>query len=177
MWFWLSGKNNERRRSTAEVPDLHGALPRIAAEFERARRYERTVTVAVFTVAPAGRQASIAAIAGDRVAAADHESETNHLCPVVREAVRETDLVVCDPVARRCVVVMPEIGPEEGRRAVARMRELCASRLQCPVRGDLAVFPRDGWVFPDLVEVAQKQAQSAAGEALVSLRTNESLGS
>lgn len=141
MWSWLSGGNTRRRGGRGEaVPDLHGALPRIAAEFERARRYERTVTVAVFTLDPA-----------------DHASSTAHLCPVVREAVREIDLVVCDPVARRCVVVMPEIGAEEGRRAVSRMRELCAKQLRCPVQGDLAVFPRDGWMFPDLVEAAQKQ--------------------
>mgnify|MGYP003586622141 CR=1 FL=1 len=140
MWSWLSGRSTRRRGVAAAVPELQGALPRIAAEFERARRYERTVTVAVFTLD-----------------ATDHASSTEHLCPVVREAVRETDLVVCDPVARRCVVVMPEIGAEEGRRAVGRMRELCAKQLRCPVRGDLAVFPRDGWMFPDLVEAAQKQ--------------------
>lgn len=140
MWSWLSGRSTRRRAAAAAVPELEGALPRIAAEFERARRYERTVTVAVFTLD-----------------AADHASSTVHLCPVVREAVREIDLVVCDPVARRCVVVMPEIGAEEGRRAVGRMRELCTRQLRCPVRGDLAVFPRDGWMFPDLVEAAQKQ--------------------
>ena len=101
-----------------------------------------------------------------REAAYDPETYSNRR-PVVREAMRETDPVVCDPATRRCAVVMPELGPEEGHRAVARMRDLCASRLECPVRGDLAVFPRDGWVFPDLVEVAEKQAQQAAGMTLV----------
>jgi hypothetical protein len=149
---------------------VDGSLRRIAAEFERARRYERSVTVAVFSLASPGKGAPDDAVPGG------HASSTTHLCPVVRQAVRETDLVVCDRVTRRCVVVMPEIGAEEGQRAVARMRELCAAQLQCPVRGHLAVFPRDGWVFPDLVEVAAKQgyAVEAPREPLL---PREALGS
>lgn len=143
-------------------PESDGSLQRIAAEFERARRYDRSVSVAVFSLdaAEAG--------APDGTAGGGHASSTVHLCPVVRQAMRETDLVVCDPVSRRCVVVMPEIGAEEGQRAVSRMRELCAAQLRCPVRGDLAVFPRDGWVFPNLVEVAEKQARATSGGVLVS---------
>ena len=185
MWSWLSelkwsrlpggrrrlGAGQQERKTGdqaadgAGVRELGDVLPRIAAEFERARRYERSVTVAVFTVAPrGGNLADTFSISGsDGRAAGDRAPSGGHLCPVVREAVRETDLVVCDPAARRCVVVMPEIGAEEGRRAVSRMRELCAARLRCPVLGDLAVFPRDGWMFPDLVEIAQRQASSADG--------------
>ncbi|HOC17499.1 MAG TPA: hypothetical protein PKK95_04475 [Vicinamibacterales bacterium] len=166
---WVGGGSGgslprpEPHAAGVEVPDTDEAIKRIAIEFERARRYERSVTVAVFSIEAPSPDAPGAS----RPEPAGHASAAKHLCPVVREAMRETDLVVCDPATRRCVVVMPEIGPEEGHRAVARMRDLCASRLECPVRGDLAVFPRDGWVFPDLVEVAEKQAQQAAGMTLV----------
>jgi hypothetical protein len=41
------------------------------------------------------------------------------------------------------------------------MRQLCTARLSCAIRADIAVFPRDGWMFLDLVDLAQRQARSA----------------
>jgi hypothetical protein len=159
MWLWLSGKKS----FVSEVPELAEALPRIGAEFERARRYERTVTVAVLTEeTPPGTAANTAAAVPRNGSGARHnlQSSLTTLGTAVRQGVREIDVVICDPAHRCCIVVMPEIGPEEGRRAVSRLRQLCAARLGRAVQGDLAVFPQDGWVFPDLVEAARRQALS-----------------
>jgi hypothetical protein len=181
MWRWRLASKREARadvvRRSSEVrkdvpdavPELREALPLITAEFERARRYERTVTIAVFAVEPDGTGSGSSASDNGR-----HDAETGDdrslpavLASVVSRAMRETDLVACDGPGRRCIVVMPEIGPEEGRRAVSRMRQLCTARLRCAVRADIAVFPQDGWMFLDLVDVAQRHARSAEARRFV----------
>lgn len=178
MWSWLSARNRTSSRDFGRsaapgpddsgragennvVPELRHALPQIAAEFARARRYERTVTIAVFSVAPADASASPHGGKGGSTMAA--------LAAVVRQAVREIDLVTADPATRSCIVVMPEIGSEEGQRALGRMRQLCADKLACPIRADLAVFPQDGWMFLDLVDVARRHARNGNEARLVPL--------
>ncbi|HSK10996.1 MAG TPA: hypothetical protein VK911_15545, partial [Vicinamibacterales bacterium] len=129
------------------------ALPQISAEFERARRYERTLTVAVFTGSAEPKGGSNGGKRGRS------PGDDRALGGVLASAIREIDLVTCHPAAGCCVVMMPEIGPEEGRRAVGRMRELCARRLNQPISTGIAVFPQDGWLFLDLVDLAQRHAR------------------
>ncbi len=162
MWSWLSAKRSSDRVQDASpragvegngaVSRLREALPRISAEFERARRYERSVTVVVFA-----RPASGGTNGGNghQASAADARS----LAGVLASATREIDLVICE--TQCCVVMMPEIGTEDGRRAVRRMRELCAHRLETPVAAGIAVFPEDGWLFLDLVDVARREARTS----------------
>jgi hypothetical protein len=133
------------------VPQLRDLLPRIATEFERARRYERTVTVAVFLAAGEGDGLSTGQ-AGTAPAA-------HSLGHILSGAIRAIDLVARHPLGF-CVVVMPEIGSEEGRRAVSRMRALCASRLGLPIDAGIAGFPHDAWLFLDLVDMACRHARS-----------------
>jgi len=148
------------------VPQLREALPLVTAEFERARRYERTLTVAVLSLNGDGPAQSheYGRAGAPRV---DRSALPAVLASVVREAVRETDLVACDRAGRRCIVVMPEIGPEEGRRAVSRLRQLCDATLSCAVQADSAVFPGDGWTFQDLVQVAQRNSRSGEKQKFV----------
>jgi hypothetical protein len=146
----------------AETPPLRGALPRVAAEFARARRYERPIAIAVFTVAPEGGGLMLPAGAGE---AGDDDARAasfvSALSMVARSAVREIDIVSCDANSEWCVVVMPESGQEEGERAVARMQRLCAERLGGRVRAGLALFPRDGWTFLDLVDSAKRASSTS----------------
>jgi len=163
MWSWLSGRKSLDRVQDASpragvegngaVSRLREALPRIAAEFERARRYERSVTVVVFTRPASG------GTNGGNGHHAPTASDVRSLAGVLASATREIDLVICD--TQCCVVIMPEIGTEDGRRAVRRMRELCARRLGAPVGAGIAAFPQDGWMFLDLVDVARRQTRTA----------------
>jgi|WetSurMetagenome_2_1015567.scaffolds.fasta_scaffold145168_3 hypothetical protein len=174
MWGWSSGRNpdpdreelkdgmppGEVRHPDQEPPPLRGAMPRIAGEFARARRYERPVTVAVFAVADA-RRLPMARRDRDRPAVREGQPMWPVLPIVARSAIREIDIVCCDADTGWCIVVMPEIGREEGQRAVARMAQLCAERLGEPVLSGLAVYPEDGWILLDLVDVAKRSIAPA----------------
>jgi hypothetical protein len=157
MWSWRTYKrpslaaSNEGGHSTgdtqyargSELPDDRQALAKVAEEFARARRYERPLTVAVLVVedAPSARSPA------DRRPAA--------LAIATRQAMREVD-IICEADPGRCVVVIPEAGPEEARRAIRRTCQSCAERLGRSLRVGLATYPSDGWTFPDLVEAAER---------------------
>jgi hypothetical protein len=150
------------------TPPLRGALPRVAAEFARARRYERPITIAVFTVAP-GHTGLLLPPVGADAAVREREGKgafVSALAVVARSAVREIDIVSCDATSEWCVVVMPESGQEEGERAVARMQRLCAERLGGPVLAGLALFPRDGWTFLDLVDSAKRASSVSRASSM-----------
>lgn len=170
MWLsrWLTA--NDEARETAKaigagdrsaVPELGDALPWILGEFQRARRYERTVTVAVLTVTRSS--------AWWQADARGEEGSTHRrgaaipavLAAALRQAMRETDLVAWDPATRRCIVVMPEIGVAEGARAVERMQAVCASGVGCAFSAEVAEFPQDGWTFDELLDVAGERRRQA----------------
>jgi hypothetical protein len=137
-----------------EVPDSRQALARVAEELARARRYERPLTVAVIALGDDAAAQLPAELMRRRPSA---------LAVATRQAMREID-IVCDATPGRCVVVIPEAGPDEARQAVHRTCQACAVRLDSTLRVGIATFPKDGWTFPDLVEVAERQALPLAPE-------------
>jgi hypothetical protein len=164
MWTWVARRKSASRpeadapepgsaRAGEELAALPAALPRIAAEFARARRYERPVTIGVLAAGPNGTNAAASA---PRPADGTGNPAAPSLALAARSAVREIDIVSCEVISGCCIVVMPEIGGEEGRRALERMCQACANRLGRPVRGGVAVYPRDGWTFLDLVDAAKR---------------------
>lgn len=166
MWGWRTNEHASVERSgsgngglsagdgqharASELPDPRQALAKVAEEFARARRYERPLTVAVLVLED--RDA-------DRPATAASRHRPPVLAVATRQAMREID-IICQADPGRCVVVIPEAGPEEARQAIRRTCHSCAERLGCSLRVGLATYPRDGWTFPDLVEAAERHAEA-----------------
>ena len=107
---------------------FRSALPTLTAELERARRYARPLALVLFSV---------------------EDNLALFLAPVLREVLRETDVVTAT-AGGRCLVVMPETGDEDAKRAIERIREICVN-----LRAGVAMFPRDGWTLEDLIANAQ----------------------
>lgn len=163
MWRWPSYKKPSFDPFTdadAEAEDgesgggqgavqFREALPRIADEFARARRYERPLTVAVL---------SIPAEAAGWLSTSGTEQRIRVLASVARRAMREIDLVCCDRQAGRCVIVMPEVGFDEAHKAVSRLQRAWVERFGFPLRAGIAVYPRDAWTFLDLADAADRHA-------------------
>ena len=140
---------------TQGVAALRDALPRLVAELERARRYTRPFTVAVVS-AELGNGHADHSHPGDGV----HENGSSRLfspllASILREALRDCDLVMYSAIEGRCLVGMPELGAQEARLAIARLHDLCATRLTLPLRSGVAVFPEDGWTLEDLMQHAE----------------------
>lgn len=140
---------------TQGVAALRDALPRLVAELERARRYSRPFTVAVVSAElPDGRVAH--PHPGEGVQGnGSSRLFSPLLASILRETLRDCDLVMYSAIEGRCLVGMPELGAEEARQAVARLHDLCATRLTLPLRSGVGVFPEDGWTLEDLLQHAE----------------------
>jgi hypothetical protein len=151
--------------TAAGVPRFREALPRMVMELERARRYGRPLTIALHAVAPTtaagngagGGHGDHAGVAQSDFAAADPFS-TALLGSMLRELVREIDIVAYSAALSRCTVVMPEIGQPEARLATRRLRDMCSARLAMPIRAEVAVFPEDGVTLEELITLVEARS-------------------
>jgi hypothetical protein len=124
------------------LPSLHQALPRLGHEVARARRYERPFSVAL-------------------VAADDPQTPslvTLLLAALVREALRDSDIVSYAPGLALCLIGMPETRQAGARSAMTRVQALCLERLVMPVCIGVAEFPVSGWTLEELIKQAELDA-------------------
>ena len=172
--------------SDAGVPRFHKALPQMHAELQRARRYGRVVTLALFG---GGDLASAAALsnsgefshlercaniagagawAGERSGGPDDVVAPALAAACLRELVRDLDIVTYSASISRCVVLMPEIGADEARLAIDRLCHLCEQRFALAARADVAIFPEDGLTIDALIRAAADNRRPSMGPVLVS---------
>ena len=181
MWTWFMNKSAVDLQSDvslvlagAGVPTFRQHLPRMSAELDRARRYQRVLTMAVFSI-----ERTLTSGGGDLAAPTSNSADAlwaAHVEPVptaadgflpimlacvLREAMRETDIVTYASTQSRCIVAMPEVDTEEARRAVRRLHDLATRRLTSPVRAGIAIFPHDGVTLGELLRCADERAQRA----------------
>jgi hypothetical protein len=165
---WLFGRKVDRTAmsihvilSEAGVPRLQKALPLINGELQRARRYGRTMTIALLW-GESGAAGEASVEHGTAHPPHSHASVVPALiAALLRETMREIDIVTYASGIDRCVVVMPESGDEEARLAFARLRRMCSDRLEMPVHATLAVFPADGLTLGELIRAADENGRPA----------------
>lgn len=158
----------------AGVATFRQSLPRLRAELERARRYNRPLTMALigdarvsagWPPAPVLYEAGTGRTANGNGNGNGHGTHAAPLAPgsplipaviasMLREMTRDVDIVTYAATLGRCVVAMPEATEVQGRQAMTRVGEMCARRLMVPVQARLASFPRDGWTLEELVRRA-----------------------
>jgi hypothetical protein len=83
------------------------------------------------------------------------------LASILREIVRDADIVTYAALLGRCVVLMPEVCKAEARQALARVGHLCANRIGLAIRAGIAVFPEEGWTLEDLIQHAEQMDEEA----------------
>jgi hypothetical protein len=175
-----------RLLAASGVPTVRQAFPRLVKELDRARRYARPLAIMI--------------VADHRGAGPTHQSSTEpvvdgassparvvptvspgsvlipvFIASVLREVMREADIIAYAAALGRCVVMMPEVSRAEAIRARSRVGELCASRLDFAVRAGIAVFPEDGWTLDDLISNAEHSADrhAAARQEMETLSSEE----
>jgi hypothetical protein len=153
----------------AGVPTLRQALPRMQAELDRARRYGRPLAVLVISCAAPLRVSADTTGEARRVNGSSNGDAHGPVlggsvlvpalvASVLREMVREVDLVSYAPARMSCVIVLPEVGAADAIHALVRVRDRCLKRLMFPLRAGIAVFPDDGWIFDELFALAGERA-------------------
>lgn len=137
----------------AGVPTLRQALPHIAAELERARRYGRPFTVMILSVGICDRSAELPPDSG-LTDAPQSSIFSPMLASFLREALRGCDLVTYASIDARCVVSLPEVDAAGARLTIHRLRTLCSARLAARLRVGAATFPDHALTLDDLLDWA-----------------------
>lgn len=164
------------RRMTRDVvaavwsPDL--GLPTYRAWFEvlrrelnRARRYQHPLAVVVTRLAQNGALDDVS-----RARAANRGPlATMRAGMLLRELLRDTDVVTYDPAEDRFVLLLTETDPGQARAAVARLDAIVHERAGATLRSGIAMFPQDGLITEDLVALASSQCARAANGAPISV--------
>jgi hypothetical protein len=127
---------------TGTLPTLHQALPRLGHEVARARRFERPFSIALIATDDPQAPSLI----------------TLMLAGLVRESLRDSDIVAYAPSLALCLVGLPEARHAGARTAMQRVQALCLERLMMPVRSGVAEFPIAGWTLEELIKQAELDA-------------------
>lgn len=169
----------------ASVRSFRDAATEIGRELERARRYERPLTLLVLTLhylhdqegahgsgaqkAPeseegleqqtAVRYEEVGSVGGhspDEIGKRLADPIALLNAWVLSERIREIDIVTYEPIDQRFVFVLPESDRKEARGAVRRIAALMKER-GFMVRAGAAQFPDCGLTIPQLVQRGQER--------------------
>jgi hypothetical protein len=137
----------------ADVAVFRETLPKCSAELRRARRYKRSLSMITIGLDP-GHEAA-------PQAAGENRQIPVHtlfflLGSLLRNLVRETDIITYSPERQLYVMVVPEANEEEARNAFHRINGVIQRRQPMRLRAGIAEFPRDGLTIDSLFEVAQQ---------------------
>jgi hypothetical protein len=158
-----AGSNLEkaaRMNEAGVVSSLTDTTDRMTAELDRARRYERALSVAVLSTIPLlevnghGPGAN-----GNRAHGAVLETRLPQVLSllaagVLTDIVRGSDVVCYRPSEDLFVLALAESDIEAAKRALFRIGDLFKGRLNLGFRAGLARFPEDGLTLDDLVAKA-----------------------
>jgi hypothetical protein len=165
----LPGEMSQLLRN-AGVQSVRQALPHVMTEFERARRHNRPIAVGVFdgdTGLRPGANGNGHGTVHPFRPAADAGLMPVMLASLLRDATRETDIVIYAAARGRCIVIMPETGAAEAREGLMRLQGLSAARIALPIRVSLAVFPDDGWTLEELIRRAEEDDKAVVRSPIV----------
>lgn len=165
-------RRSEPRMSERELaPSFDEVADRLASELDRARRYEHSLSLVVISTTPRS-DAELRPLdpeANGHGVLPVRVRDTQHLFAilggaVLRETIRESDIVCHDPASDRLLVALAESGAEEGRQAVERICRLMEDHMGLRVRAGLAQFPEDGLTLESLIGHAHEVWMRAGGD-------------
>jgi GGDEF domain-containing protein len=173
VWFLLGGVlaagilvARERRGApaweqlgTPALPSYRSTLPRLGQELARMRRYERPLAVVVLRTEVNGADPH----GGNGKGGSGVDAGTLAFChagAILRDLLRDTDLLACDLGHRRYVVVLPETNREQAELAAVRLQNRLSAAIPLPLSAGISEFPTDGLIVEELV----KKAVAACGQ-------------
>jgi GGDEF domain-containing protein len=155
---------------TAGIPLFRHSLPELTQEVTRARRYQRPLSIMVLSMQPDQLSEYMSSLFGrggngnsanrDRLLARAAQLVTVVLGPVLRDVLRQTDIVTYMAAEDQYVILLPESDGAQAERVVERINEHFYTRTFAHLRAGIAAFPADGLTVEDLVARAQSPSQT-----------------
>lgn len=143
------------------VPTYRSWLEMLRRELNRARRYHHPLAVVVTRLADRG---ALEDVARGRASATNRgQWAVMRTGMLLRELLRDTDVVTYDPAENRFVLLLTETSPAQARAAVLRLENLLRERAGATLQSGIAMFPDEGLITEDLVTLAAGQCAARAG--------------
>jgi GGDEF domain-containing protein len=151
LWYWyhLSRRRNLQAVETilenAQIPYFKLGLPELEKEVARSRRFNRVFSLIVICINDsAGKinQQSINLI------------DFVMLGPIIRKALRSTDLIMYDKDNFRFIIMLPETDYVQSTQMVERFKQLLGNELFTQIKFQSVTFPKDGLIVDDLIAKA-----------------------
>lgn len=79
---------------------------------------------------------------------------------ILRDSLREFDIISYDGANNRFVICLPESAKENAEKAVARLNDIIGKRISSQISHGIAEFPGDGLIIEDLVERAMESVNA-----------------
>ena len=157
---------NSLATRSAAISSFRQSLPEFSREMDRARRYQRPFAIVVLNFESEQFREQITGRAGGGGNGnATHDAQLLACCTtqliraalgsLLRDALRETDLVTYSATDDRYVMLLTESNEAQARRAVERLNKMFWNRTSARLSVGVAQFPMHGLTLEDLIETAQ----------------------
>lgn len=134
----------------AGVSPIREARPTFATEIGRARRYKRPLSLAIIGLDTTSDGSGRPEIEGTVEGFSLH-SAFFILGSLLRELLRETDIVAYSAEHHVYILLLPEAGECEAYAAARRISAGVRRRIPLEIQAGIAEFPRDGFTIDTLV--------------------------
>ena len=151
---WAAPRNGD----TLITPTYRRSLPQLSMELSRMRRYERSLAVLMLQL----EGSTVEAMVGGRKPRESHFTFW-HIGTLLRELLRDSDIVTSDPTEESFVIVLPEANRAQAQQAANRLRAAILATTQERVRLGVAEFPSDGLIIEELVKAASAERDGRSG--------------
>ncbi|CAN5728408.1 hypothetical protein BH23GEM6_BH23GEM6_21460 [soil metagenome] len=158
-----------RAARAAGVSTLREARAAFATEIGRARRYHRPLSLVIVGLDPTGEESDFPNIEGIPKGFSIH-SAFFILGSLLRELLREIDVVAYSAEHHVFVLLLPESGEREAHAAARRISSGVRRRIPLEIHAGIAEFPRDGFTLDTLIghaHAAQNQGVFASHPTIV----------
>jgi hypothetical protein len=166
FWGWLLAWRKRKMalalmsglgaRGQGAIASYRRSLPQLRFALSRARRYQHPITLAVMSLGREQLVQSIRNLAGGWT----HANLASHfyfsfIGSLLRDNLRESDIVTYDAAADQYVLLLTETPAAEAKNAILRLNGLVFKHTAVYLRIGIAEFPVDGLIVEDLVTCAQ----------------------
>jgi hypothetical protein len=143
--------------AAALIPGHPGSLPQLAREVTRARRYQRPLSFVIAKVEDPHRQelgASDVTLGIRRQAELEGRLAAAVAGRIVRDALREGDLLAYDAAQNHYILALPEADKTHAVQLANRLQALVWERMRLQLRAGVTEFPADGVTIEELLTKA-----------------------
>ena len=154
----------------AAIPALNAVTPVLDKELARARRKERLLTMAVLRIEDKELVENIGILvaghANAGTAARRQAMQTVRIVfllvgTILRDAMRESDIIAYDVINDDYVLLLPDCPKQEAAAAAERMQQILPDRTMANSCAGFAEFPKDALTLDTLIAAARAALAAA----------------